>query len=155
MNLMEIHHHIVDLNTSVIDKKLSKPELDQYEFDSKKYIDYKGRAGRPDYWFQWIRHEPSNGFREEREARYNHYTYVVKGVDPYWPEPLVADAEGHYVYGDVVLMKRPLLVEVNERLKNAELSRGMAKAKVNAFKNALIGENADLSDKMIESILGV
>ncbi|MCK9597891.1 MAG: hypothetical protein M0R06_02550 [Sphaerochaeta sp.] len=153
MNLADIK--IVDLKTSVVDEKLSKPKDGNYEFKSKKYIDYKGRSGRPDYWFTWIRHEPSNNFREEREARYNSYTYVVQGVDPYWPEPLVPDAEGHYVYGDVVLMKRPLLTELDARIKNAELSRGMAKAKVNAFNNALIGENAELSDKMIKSILGM
>jgi hypothetical protein len=144
---------IIDLNASVVDDKLSKPSGGDYVFKSKRYVDYKGTGGRPDYWFRWIRHEQNNQFREERDAGFEGYTYVQSGVDPYWPESVPPDGEGHYIYGDVVLMKRPLMKELDARIENARLSRGMAQAKINAYKIQLREANADIPQGLIDELI--
>ena len=144
----------IDLKNSVVDEKLSKPEDGNYVFKSKRYVAYNGSGPRPDWWFRWIRHEANNGFREEREARVEGYSYVQSGVDPYWPESVPPDGDGHFVYGDVVLMKRPLMMELDARLENARLSKGMAQAKINAFKSKLHEEAADIPQGLIDEMIG-
>lgn len=145
---------VVDLKNSVVDEKLSDAKNGNYVFKTKKYIDYMGRADRPAWWFRWIRHEPSNGLREEREAKIEGYSYVQHGVDPYWPESIPPDADGHFVYGDVVLMKRPLVKELDARIENLRLSRGAAQAKINAFKTQLGAEHGDIPQRLIDELIG-
>jgi hypothetical protein len=144
---------IVDLKNSIVDEKLSKPKECDFVFKLKRYVSYKGTSGRPDVWFRWIRHEKNTDYREEREARVEGYSYVQHGVDPYWPESVPPDGEGHFVYGDVVLMKRPLIKELDARLENARLSKGMAQAKINAFKSQLREENAGIPQGLIDEMI--
>jgi glycosyltransferase involved in cell wall biosynthesis len=146
---------IVDLRTSVIDKALSKPEQAQYVFKSKQYISYRGKGPRPDYWFKWILHDKNHSYREEHEAMMRGYTYVVSGVDPYWPETVPPNGDGQYVYcGDVVLMKQPLLKYLDERLENAKLSKGLSQAAITAFESELRDGGAELSQKLIDQLAG-
>lgn len=145
---------IVDLSASVLNDELSKPEQGEYVFKSKRYVDYHGREARPNWWFRWIRNAPHNGFREVIEARANGYSFVQNGVDPYWPEGGVLDGNGHYVFSDTVLMKRPLAMELEVRYENLVLSKGMAQGKVNAFKSGLAAEGANVPSGLIDELIG-
>ncbi len=147
MKLREIRD--VDLTASVIDKEHSNPAKGEYEFISKKYV---GEAGTPPYFFTWERYSPENHYRDVSEAKAKGFTFVQAGVDPYWPESVVPNAEGLYVFGDLVRMKCRLVEEVERRAENAELSRGAGKAKLNAFRASAKNMGVDITDEAMERL---
>jgi hypothetical protein len=135
MNLMDIR--IVDLDNSVYDKETSNPKKGEYVFSSKRYVTYKGDGPRPNWFFTWERYEPTNGYREVSAAKANRFTFVNVDADKYWPEGVAPDAEGKYVFGDAVLMKCPLVDELERRFKNQELSKNGGKQGMESFSNTV------------------
>ena len=113
---------IVDLNHSEWDKKLSNPESGKYHFVKKTYIDYHGGKGiRPEHHLLWVSKTPREIMTWK--TRYG-YTLVEFGIDPYWPEDIAPNEEGHFVFSDdVVLMKCSLLEYLKRKEKDQEIMR--------------------------------
>lgn len=117
---------IIDLRNSEWDKRSSNPKSGKYSFLEKTYVDYKGGTGvRPEHHFQWVPKDK----RSQMAYRHMGYTPVECEIDPYWPEYIDPDAEGHYVFADdVILMKCPLLKfllrkEDEEKIRMAQTGR--------------------------------
>ena len=124
MNLADIKKHMVDLRRSEYDKERSSPKDGRYYWSKKVYLnskDYKDDNTRPNFKYRWVAFDKTDDF-----ANYNHWRmeYSATPVDykeletEVYPEPLVPDAEGHYRYMDMILMKIPLAVEVGRILDN-------------------------------------
>lgn len=150
---------VIDLRHSVWDEKKSNRKKGDYVITRKVYIgqEYRTPTQSP-WWFRWIRNEPTNRFREVRDAKIEGYTFVTLD-DPYWPEGITPDEanEGHYTFGDVVLMKRPLLDELKARKHARDLSNSMGMAKKQAFNeqmreqgSALTNQDDELLQRMID-----
>jgi len=131
MNLMDIR--IVDLGNSAYDEEASRPKQGEYVFKSKRYVTYKGDGPRPNWFFTWERYEPTNGYREVSAAKAGGFSFVNVDTDKYWPEGMAPDAEGKYVFGDAVLMKCPLVDELQRRFNNRELSKTGGTRQMEAF----------------------
>jgi len=142
MYLSEIK--LVDMRHSVIDKDKSTPEKGLYAFKKKVYVDYKTKAQRPPYFFTWVRYNPRDDFKDVRDYQVKWgYEYVTKD-DPYWPEGLGPDAEGHYRYGDVVLMRCPLINELRKREQEIAISQRASVSKQKGFEAQMGAEGGGL-----------
>lgn len=101
-----------------------------YEFTKKIYYKNKDFAVgyvHP-YKLKWCKYEPSNGYRDLRlwEIKYKATPLTVK--DEYWPEGIPPDAEGKYVFGDVVAVKIPIEEHMLTRKAAVELADRKARS---------------------------
>lgn len=137
MTLGEIR--IVNLRDSVWDKEASKPDKGEYVFQSKRYVPYDiskcGSEPMPEHFITWERYENRSSYREISQAKASGFSYVVVG-DPYWPEGVAPDAEGKYVYGDVVLMKCPIVAELQRRIDRDTRNRNGVQQSADSFNAA-------------------
>jgi hypothetical protein len=105
-DLGELNSHIVDLNRSDWDKERSDRSQGVYFFKptpgAKVYIkksDYDDSASRPAHILKFI---------DVEKLAYNRAKFGAEPVttsDPYWPEPMVPNADGKYIYMDAILVK--------------------------------------------------
>ena len=103
-DLAELTTHIVDLNRSDWNKERSDRQAGIYHFapGSKVYIkksDYDDSASRPAHILKFVDVERVPYYRAKFGAE------PVTIHDPYWPEPMVPDANGQYKYIDAILVK--------------------------------------------------
>ena len=158
MYLQEIQ--VVDLNNSIWDKKKSDPSKGEYEFTQKEYVDYLTKGRRPAWYFCWVRNNPMDGYKDVRDYQVKWKFSYVTVDDPYWPEGL-APHNGHYEYGDVVLMKCPLVEELKRRKLAKDMSDAQAMSGFRAFdeftKQAGAGltiKDQDYIDTLTKEFLG-
>ena len=100
----------VDLIRSDWDKNKSRPEEGFYVFREKVYLkstDYDDSDLRPKHVCIWNRYDKVNNFREFTEWQRDLNADAVTVEDPYWPEGIAPNSEGHYVHMDSILMKVP------------------------------------------------
>jgi len=140
--------HIVDLNQSEWDKDRSEPEKGRYYFTKKVYSkssDYRDDAIRPKHVLKWIMYDKAEDFATMNHYRSKYNAETVIAGDPYWPEPLVPDSEGKYVFPpDTILVKIPLEIWVEKLLldkQNAKRGHEMADRQ---FKSETMAESAEL-----------
>jgi hypothetical protein len=136
MKLAQIR--VIDLGSSVIDEKKSNPKKGEYVFISKRYVSYQGAGPRPNWFFTWERYTPVNGYREIEDAKSRGFSFVEAGIDPF-----AADS----------VTKCPLLMELERRVEQAELSKGAGKAKLAAFRQEVRAEGGEVSEDLM-SLLG-
>lgn len=124
MNLADLKQHMVDLRRSAYDKERSSPKDGKYVWTKKVYLkfsDYRDDNTRPEFKYRWVAFDEKDDF-----ARFNHWRMKFNAVpvdykDPsteVYPEPLVPNAEGHYRYMDMILMRIPIEAEVDRILDN-------------------------------------
>lgn len=151
MNLQDIR--IIDLKKSAFDAKLSKPDEGEYVFLDKKYI--QGNHSENSF-FSWCRYEPRNGYRELNEWRIKFGYLPVRVADKdFVPDGVPKNAEGHFVYGDLILVKCPLIEELKRRAEAEDMSKGAAKAKIRGFGEQMKREDASIPQGMIDEMLGL
>ena len=144
----------VDLRFSEWDEEKSSPEDGDYDFTKKVYIDmYGGKEVRPPWFFTWCRYDSRNNYQEFRDWKYDGYSAVQFGTDEFYPEPLSPNNDGHYVFKDVIWVKRPLVDELKYRLEK-QARNTSARAKVEAFQEEMQRKGAGIPDSMVKELLG-
>jgi hypothetical protein len=66
-----------------------------------------------------------------------------------WPEPLVPNENGEYVYRDLIVVKRKLIDELQDRVESIERSQGAAQQEIDAFDAGMRRHGADVSQDRI------
>jgi len=126
MNLADLKKRMVDLRRSEYDKERSSPKDGKYFWTKKvymKYSDYKDDNARPNFKYRWVAYDSHNDFTQFNHWRMNYEATPVDYKEPsteIYPEPLVPNAEGHYRYMDMILMKIPIGVEVDRIVDNRD-----------------------------------
>ena len=144
---------IVDLRLSEWDEEKSSPEDGDYDFTKKVYVSYGSKESRPPWFFTTCRYEITNNYQEFRDWKYDGYSAVQFGEDEFYPEPLAPNNDGHYVFKDVIWVKRPLVDELKYRLEKQSRNTS-AKSKVEAFQEEMKRKGAGIPDSMIEELIG-
>ena len=145
---------IVDLRFSKWNEGKSDPQDGDYDFTKKVYVNmYGGKEVRPPWFFTWIRYEKANNYDEYRTCKYDGYSAVQVDVDEYWPEPLSPNNNGHYVFKDVICVKRPLVDELKYRLEK-QARNTSARSKIEAFQEEMNRKGAGIPDSMVKELLG-
>jgi hypothetical protein len=101
-DLAELNTHIVDLDRSDWDKERSDRTNGVYFFNSKVYVktsDYYDAASRPKHILKFIDVDRLPDYRAKFGAS------PVTTSDSYWPEPMVPNPDGKYIYIDAMLVK--------------------------------------------------
>lgn len=152
----------IDLEKSEIDTDRSKPEQGIYFFRGDPVVittdSYKRPETCPDYVYQFC--TTSFEGRTLKKWIYQlHYDFVQHGEDLIFPEGCELDAEGHWIFGDAVLMKIPLEVYMRRKIK-AHKTQDDAKQAVRREFNAQVaasdkklGKGAVLTEEEIEQYL--
>ena len=143
---------IVDLKASDVDKS-SDRKTGLVVFKKKAYIDYHGvKSARPLFRFAWCYNSPYGVV--DWQQKWPGTTFVTT-EDDYWPETGTVDANGHYVYQDVVLMKIPIHVYLDKRRSEIQQSERAPDALAKSLHNEYVSSGVDISDEEIQTLLGM
>ena len=146
-------YKLVDLRRSKIDKKRSDPKKGIFKFEpnGKVYVSWRTEAFRPPHHVKWNRNEPYAISRWEIKWGYSNVTTE----DPYWPEGLKPNEEGHDVYQtDMILVKCPLENYVEKRKKEIEKSERASSAKRRELQDLAAKSGGALGEKLEARIFG-
>lgn len=119
----------VDLKKSKLDKEKSNLETDDYRFKSggKVYVDPRGITRSPDYKIKW-----GSLIRDGRDLMMLRFSFpfwdFVTPEDKIWPEGVKRNSDGHYQYGDAILIKCELQNYLDKIKKDRKLSEKEAEA---------------------------
>ena len=115
MSVKDIMDHIVDLDKSKLDMEKSDPKRGAFVFDkvpnAKVYVPKKSAYAKDASLLPPVMVFPVSRMEDDLQSGITYWRFeygaepIVAGVDPYWPEPLKPDAEGHYVYKDTIFVK--------------------------------------------------
>lgn len=148
---------IIDMERSVIDEERSEPENGLYFFKEKVVISdksYRDAGTCPPDVLKWG--TMTEDGRQIRKWRLTyHFDFVVHKEDPYYPEGAELDAEGHWIYGDAVLMKCPLELYMQRKQKDMKRAEDAKKAKGRQFRSAIAkdAKDAAMSEEETEEYL--
>lgn len=162
--LRDINSHILDMSKSTwVDAKDVEHTFNTktWNHDIKGLISgastlktktYYNPNGKPDHWIWWVRYNPPK-YMEFQTAKVTlPATAVSIDTDPYWPEGLVPDAEGYFVFGDLILMKRKYVDHLRDEVERIKRSRGGAKAAMDEFNELAKREGVAISGKAKEDV---
>jgi len=144
---------LIDKKKSEIDTKRSKPEKGLYFFKRDQKVRYKILTGSNrlgPYWYHWIRNDPN---RINRVMLIKGYDFVTP-EDDVIPEGIHKNAEGHYQYGDLVLMKCSLTRYLQRKIVSRKRSDSQLKATLNKFKKSQAVTDAGLDKALLDEIVG-
>lgn len=143
---------IVDLNRSELDKKNSDIDKNIYKFKKKVYVkhpeDYLKAETMHPYFFHWGRMTPDGRAIETWRNNWN-YDFLTK-EDSYWPEGVRRNEEGHYQWGDAVLMKIPIRDYIAKRKRELRKADQAPVVAMRKFKASLPKEAQD--DELLKDI---
>ncbi len=147
----------IDKRKSEIDTKRSEPEKGLFLFKPDKRNKYKIKeAGKlNDFWYHWIL---KNDQRINRVRVVKGYDFVTKD-DHVVPEGMTTNSEGHYQFGDLVLMKCPLDSFLKRKVIARERSEQQAAASANQFISKTGGSvrkatGGNIEEDLIKEIVG-
>jgi len=145
---------LVDLKASKWDKAKSEPKKGTYVFSDKKYVDSKhpDASMRPQWKFLWNRYSPVDNYRDVRDWEIKWGFSFLTTDDPYWPEGVPPDAEGKYVFGDLVMMKCPILNWIRKRKREIEASERAPEASKRAFMQEAKNHGIDVTEEVLEEM---
>ena len=151
---------IVDLEHSEIDEERSNPEKGEYFFLGEPVCvsdkSYKDASTCPPFVFKWVSPEIGGG-RRIKTFRHNlHFDFVVHGEDPYYPQGADLDADGHWTYSDMVLLKCPLEIHMQRKAKQVKQQLEARKAIRRQFRQNVRQEAKDaaMTDEEIAEAIG-
>lgn len=124
---------LIDLRRSKL-KRGSDPKKGIYKFEpnGKVYVSWKDPTARPPDYVKWNRNTPYD--IESWKIKWGYSEVTLE--DPYWPEGIKPNEEGHYVYAtDMILMKCPLERYVEKRKKEIMKSEMASRAKLKEFED--------------------
>jgi len=152
MNLADLKKRMVDLRRSEYNKDVSSPKDGKYTWVKKVYLkfsDYKDDNTRPTFKYRWVAYDSKDDFASFNHWRMHYEATPVDYKDPsveIYPEPLVPNAEGHYHYMDMILMKIPIAVEVDRIVDNRKQYDKASDGLLKKFKSEAKAEGAEVDE---------
>jgi hypothetical protein len=122
------------------------------ETSSLKTKTYYNADSKPKHWLWWCRWDPPKSIEYRTAKTTLPASAVSVDTDPYWPEGFEPDVEGHFIHGDLILMKRPYVDHLKDEIAKIKRSKGSAKAKMDEFNEMTKREGAGLSGKAKDDI---
>lgn len=148
MHLSDLKKRIVDLRYSEVDDEKSGEKIGtygrkggKYFFVKKVYVDYLTGERRPEFRFDFIHAVPENQYAEVQDYKYGEPPYTfVDTDDPFWPEGIPPDQEGHYRFKDTLMMKTSLAKWVEKEKENVKMSELLAQKKSGKLRGSKWGK---------------
>ena len=149
---------VVDKRHSTIDKEKSDPKKGILVFrGTPKYVPMseeemvkEEKMYRPEHKLKWV--SIIGERRDLKEWKYGLGFTEVTMDDPYYPEGVEFNADSHFQFKDMILMKCPLGVYLERLIRNREKANKARRARTKTFKDSL-GE-ASIADATLQELLG-
>lgn len=151
----------IDMERSEVDTDRSKPEKGMYFFKGDPFVitpdSYKRAETCPDYVYKWC--TISFEGRTLKKWIYQGWEFVQHGEDRIFPQGADLDGEGHWSFGDGVLMKMPLERYMNRKakeLRSADEAKKSVRRKLDAdiaASDPKLGRGAVLTEEERERFL--
>jgi len=125
-----------------------------WNFKEKAYVSYTDPGARPPYWFSWCRYDNRDNYRHLSEWRYQFGYVPVTRDDPYWPENVPLNQNGHYQIGDLCLVKCKLIDHLKRRFEEIQLSKTAATDKIEEFESAVAAQGDKIEQNLIQELIG-
>lgn len=122
------------------------PKNGQYFFKTRKIYKLKNGNKLSPYWYRWIADTPH---RLSFVQMFKGYEFA-KRTDHIVPEGLSVNADGNYQYTDRILMRRPLVGYLEERMAMGKEPGKQKKAVINKFKSHAHKFALDMNDEEFE-----
>ena len=144
---------IVDLENSEWDKEQSDRSKGKYVFTDKRHIDYRSpRVVKPRFIVKSHRNSPD----VIMGLQYSNYEWTLLTTeDNYWPEGLVPNATGNYVFKDAIFMKCPVTKYLENRRAEILRSENAPKMIQNQMKAEAAHYGIGLSDEELGKMMSV
>lgn len=152
----------IDMERSVIDEERSKPAKGVYFFRGTPTVitnaSYKNAETCPDYVYKWGRHTEDGRSLNKWIFQYG-YDFVTHGEDKIYPQGAQLDADGHWIFGDGVLMKISLEAYMQRKSRELRSIDEAQKARKRQFNKDIataderLGAGAVLSDEELKRYL--
>lgn len=152
----------IDMERSEIDEERSKPEKGIYFFKGEPTVitsdSYKRAETCPDFVYKWGRHTLDGRSLNKWIYQYG-WDFVTHGEDKIFPQGAQLDAEGHWIFGDGVLMKIPLEKLMQRKAREQKISENQQKAVRSKFRQDVaasdnkLGKGAVMSDEELKQYL--
>ncbi len=142
----------IDVNRSEWNKETSKPNEGIYDFTKKAFVNNDKKESRTDWHFEWVPWNKNTNYREfsEYKTRYG-ADFVKAGVDPFIPDGVPPDGDGHYLFmNDVVLIKYPLLTWLRKQDEASKMSMRVGRDRLKSFNENMAAQGAGLPDGFAE-----
>ena len=153
LDLNTVLSRIIDLRYSKIDETKSDPKKGRF-FGQKVYYSTKGKklADCP-WWFAFC-HQDREGQEPNKWIVLMGYDFVEPG-DKFIPDGVPLNAEGHYQVGDVVLMKQPMRLHLEQKLERYKMEENQAQAIKDKFKAEAKRDGVQVNEEEIAKMLGM
>jgi hypothetical protein len=146
---------IVDLKRTEVDEEKSDRVHGKLVFKGRKtYISdssYIDGSTRPEHKTKWVTKVLAEGRTLDRFLYREGWEFVTTN-DDYYPEGSRVDAEGHYIYMDTVLLKKPYVEYLRDMAKKKKREGNQREVDRKRLK-AKLGESA-IDDTMAQELLG-
>ena len=132
-------------------KETDVPKNGRYFFERGKKVLYqliKGDRLSP-WWYRWVKNDEVRMSVIQTKLE---YTFVEKD-DDIVTEALAVNANQHYQYGDLILMKCDFGDYIKRRLRNKEISDHQLQAKLREFESHAREHGADMRKDELDKIV--
>jgi hypothetical protein len=154
MHLDEITAHIIDVKRSAFDKEKSDPAKGKFVWQKKVFVSYKNPETRPKFRFVWAYWNGKNDWGvADYMNKWNGCSFV-EPQDGYVPMGATLNADNHYVYKDVVLMKVPIEEYISQRKKEIMESEKRPQVIKGMLRDEYRNAGVSLSEQELDHMLG-
>lgn len=163
-SLRDINTHILDMSKSTwIDAEGVEREFDTKTWNKDIHViidndlelktkTYYNPNAKPKNWLWWCRWDPPRSIEYKTAKNTLPASAVSVDHDPYWPEGFEPSAQGFFIHGNLILMKRPYINHLKDEISRIKRSKGSAKAKMDEFNELVEREGAGLKGKAKEDL---
>lgn len=148
---------IIDKRFSQFDEKKSDPKKGQYTWIKKEYVD-KRKFDKNKEWKLWLaRYDVDSNLKQYWAWKAKLQFEPCVATDPSNPFVLdggVVSSEGWWIFGDLVLVKMPLLDYLMMRERNMKISKKGGTSELMAFYEQTKAHGAALPDSIIDDLMG-
>ena len=152
----------IDMERSEIDEERSRPTKGIYFFKGEPELitndSYKHADTCPDFVYKWGRHTEDGRSLNKWINQYG-WDFVNHGEDKIYPQGAQLDADGHWQFGDGVLMKIPLEVYMKRKAREQKAIEDAQKAVRGQFRadvaasDPKLGKGAVLTEEELKQYL--
>ena len=125
-----------------------------WKFKEKVLISYHEPGARPPHWFEWCRYDNRDNYRHLSEWRYQFGHVPVTRDDPFWPENVPLNENGHYVIGDLCLVRCRLIDHLKRRWEETESAKKAGQGKIDEFEAAVKTQGDQIEQSLIQELIG-
>lgn len=157
-SLRDINSHILDMSQSTwVDEEGKERSFDEktWNKDIKAIIagdlelktkTYYRSNSKPKFLLWWCRWNPPGNIEYRTAKNTLPASAVSIDHDPFWPEGFEPSAQGFFLHGDLILMKRPYIDHLKDEIARIKRSKGSKDAMLAEFEELTKREGVGLKD---------